>query len=174
MIHEYAPDELQLVYIDMKNAEVAKYTKDGYSLIPHAIIVAGTTDGEYCLSIFDWALDEMLRRMTICRKYGVQKVEDLRKKFDDSTREGYDIEVHIPRIVILIDEFQVMFDTSRIPSKIISKIDGRITSLVKLARAASMHLWFTSQEMSGTLSKNVLDNFSMRGHCGVLRRFHQR
>lgn len=163
MIHEYAPDELQLVYIDMKNAEVAKYTKDGYSLIPHAIIVAGTTDGEYCLSIFDWALDEMLRRMTICRKYGVQKVEDLRKKFDDSTREGYDIEVHIPRIVILIDEFQVMFDTSRIPSKIISKIDGRITSLVKLARAASMHLWFTSQEMSGTLSKNVLDNFSMRG-----------
>lgn len=163
MIHEYAPDELQLVYIDMKNAEVAKYTKDGYSLIPHAIIVAGTTDGEYCLSIFDWALEEMLRRMTICRKYGVQKVEDLRKKFDDSSREGYDPEVHIPRIVILIDEFQVMFDTSRIPSKIITKIDGRITSLVKLARAASIHLWFTSQEMSGTLSKNVLDNFSMRG-----------
>lgn len=163
MIHEYAPDELQLVYIDMKNAEVAKYTKDGYSLIPHAIIVAGTTDGEYCLSIFDWALEEMLRRMTICRKYGVQKVEDLRKKYDDSSREDYDPEVHIPRIVILVDEFQVMFDTSRIPSKIISKIDGRITSLVKLARAASMHLWFTSQEMTGTLSKNVLDNFSMRG-----------
>lgn len=163
MLHEYAPDELQLVYIDMKNAEVAKYTKDGYSLIPHAIIAAGTTDGEYCLSIFDWALEEMLRRMTICRKYGVQKVEDLRKKYDDSTREDYNPEVHIPRIVILIDEFQVMFDTSRIPSKIISKIDGRITSLVKLARAASIHLWLTSQEMTGTLSKNVLDNFSMRG-----------
>lgn len=163
MLHEYAPDEFQLVYIDMKNAEVAKYTRDGVSLIPHAIIVAGTTDGEYCLSIFDWALEEMTRRLAVCRDFGVQKVEDLRKKFDDPSREDYDSRVHIPRTLILIDEFQVMFDTSRIPAKIVDKIGGRITSLVKLARAASMHLWFTSQEMSGTLSKNVLDNFSTRG-----------
>lgn len=163
MLHEYAPDEFQMVYIDMKNAEVAKYTKNGYSMIPHALIVAGTTDGEYCLSIFDWALEEMIRRLNVCKKYGVQKVEDLRKKYDDPSREGYDPEVHIPRVLILIDEFQVMFDTSRIPAKIVDKINGRITSLVKLARAASMHLWFTSQEMSGTLSKNVLDNFSTRG-----------
>ena len=48
MLHEYASDELQLVYIDLKNAEVAKYTKDGICLIPHCIIAAGTTDGEYC------------------------------------------------------------------------------------------------------------------------------
>lgn len=163
MLHEYAPDEFQLVYIDMKNAEVAKYTKDGVSIIPHAIIVAGTTDGEYCLSIFDWALEEMTRRLAVCRDFGVQKVEDLRKKYDDPSRPDYDPRVHIPRTLILIDEFQVMFDTSRIPSRIVDKIGGRITSLVKLARAASMHLWFTSQEMSGTLSKNVLDNFSTRG-----------
>lgn len=163
MLHEYAPDEFQMIYIDMKNAEVAKYTKNGFSMIPHALIVAGTTDGEYCLSIFDWALDEMIRRLNVCKKYGVQKVEDLRKKFDDPSRDGYDPEVHIPRTLILIDEFQVMFDTSRIPAKIVDKISGRITSLVKLARAASMHLWFTSQEMTGTLSKNVLDNFSTRG-----------
>lgn len=163
MLHEYATDELQLIYIDMKNVEVSKYTKDGVSLIPHALIIAGTTDGEYCLSVFDWAMDEMLRRVAINGRYKTQKVEDLRKKFDDPSRPDYNPEVHIPRIVILIDEFQVMFDTSRIPAKIIDKITGRITSLVKLARAASIHLWFTSQEMTGTLSRNVLDNFSTRG-----------
>lgn len=163
MIHEYAPDEFQMVYVDMKNVEVAKYTRDGVSLIPHAIIVAGTTDGEYCLSVFDWAFEEMIRRGNVCKKYGVQKVEDLRKKFDDPSLPNYDHEVHIPRMVILIDEFQVMFDATRIPQKIIDKITGRITSMVKLARAASIHLWFTSQEMSGTLPKNVLDNFSIRG-----------
>lgn len=163
MLHEYAPDELQLVYIDLKNAEVAKYTKDGICLIPHCIIAAGTTDGEYCLSIFDWAYEEMIRRMNLCRKYGQQKIEGLRKKFDDPTREDYDPEVHVPRVVILIDEFQVMFNTSVVSAKIIDQIIGKLTSLVKLARAASMHLWFTSQEMSGTLPKNVLGNFSGRG-----------
>lgn len=163
MCHEYSPEELQLVYIDMKAAEAAKYVKDGYSTIPHCIVLAGTEDGEYCLSIFDWAFQEMLRRMTICTKYTMQKVEDLRKKYDDPSRPDYNPEVHLPRIVILIDEFQVMFDESRLSSKIIQKITGRITSMVKLARAAGMHLWFTSQEMSGTLAKNVLDNFSTRG-----------
>lgn len=163
MLHEYAPDELNLIYIDMKNAEVAKYTDKGVSIIPHALIVSGTSDGEYCLSVFDWAFEEMVRRLSVCSKYKMQKVEDLRKKYDDPSRPDYDPEVHIPRVVILIDEFQVMFDASRIPPKIIDKITGRITSMVKLARAASMHLWFTSQEMTGTLSKNVLDNFSNRG-----------
>lgn len=163
MIHEYAPDELQLVYIDLKNAEVAKYVKNGICQIPHCLIAAGTTDGEYCLSLFEWAYDEMLRRMRVCKEYGVQKVEDLRKMYDDPTREDYNPVVHIPRTVILIDEFQVMFNTTVVPQKIITKITGKIESLVKLARAASMHLWFTSQEMSGTLSKNLLDNFSTRG-----------
>lgn len=163
MLHEYSPDELNLVYIDMKNSEVAKYTDQGISRIPHALIISGTSDGEYCLSVFDWAFEEMIRRMNICSKYKMQKVEDLRKRYDDPSRSDYNPEVHIPRIVILIDEFQVMFDSSRIPTKIIDKITGRITSMVKLARAASIHLWFTSQEMSGTLAKNVLDNFSNRG-----------
>lgn len=163
LVHEYAPDELQLVYIDMKNSEVAKYTKNGYSLIPHAIIVSGTEDGEYCLSIMDWALDEYRRRMSICSRYKVQKVEDLRKKFDDPTRPDYNPEVHIPRTVILIDEFQVMFDTSRIPAKVVDLIGARLTSLAKLARAASIHLWFTSQDMGGTLKKQTLENFSTRG-----------
>lgn len=163
MIHEYAPDELQLVYIDLKNAEVRKYTENGRCIIPHCLIAAGTTDGEYCLSIFNWAYEEMVRRMNLCGRYGQQKVEGLRKKFDDPSREDYNPEVHLPRIVILIDEFQVMFNATVVPQKIINEITGKLTSLVKLARAASMHLWFTSQEMSGTLSKNVLDNFSNRG-----------
>lgn len=163
MIHEYAPDELQIIYIDMKNVEVSKYTKDEYSLIPHAIILAGTTDGEYCLSVFDWAFEEMIRRGALCSKYGVQKVEDLRKKYDNPKLPDYNPEVHVPRIVLLVDEFQVLFDASRLSSRIIDKISQRIESMVRLARAAGIHLWFTSQDMSGTVSKKVLDNFSLRG-----------
>lgn len=163
IVHQYGPEEVQLVYIDMKNMEVGKYAKDGYSILPHVIVLAGTTDGEYCLSIFDWLMEEMLRRGGVCKKYGVQKVEDLRRKFDNPELEGYNPEVRIPRLILLVDEFQVMFDSSRIPSKIIDKITGRLTSQAKLARAASIHLGFISQEMTGTLPKNVLDNFSIRG-----------
>lgn len=163
LIHEHAPDELQIVYLDMKNAEIAKYIQDGRCVIPHAIIAAGTTDGEYCASIFDWALEEMKRRLDVCGKYGLQKVEDLRKMYDDPTREDYNPEVHIPRLVIIIDEFSVLFDTSRIPIKVVTKISARIESLVRLSRAAGIHLWPLSQDTNNTIPKNVLDNFSLRG-----------
>lgn len=163
MLHEYPPSELQMYYIDMKVVEARKYTKNKICTLPHVKVISGTSDGQYCLSVMDALFEEMLYRCNVlCPKYGVSKVEDLRKKFDDPSRADYNPEVHVPRIVLLIDEFQVMFDSSRIPQKIIDKIIGRLTSMVKLARAAGIHLWFTSQEMSGTLPKNVLDNFSLR------------
>lgn len=163
MLHQYSPSELEVRLIDMKVVEARKYTKDKICTIPHIKLISGTEDGEYCLSVMEDLYQEMIRRCNVlCSKYGVSKVEDLRKKFDDPSRPDYNPEVHLPRIVLIIDEFQVMFDAARIPQRVIDKISAKITSMVKLARAAGIHLWFTSQEMTGTLPKNVLENFSLR------------
>lgn len=208
LITMYPPSELQLMFIDFKNVEAAKFTagieEDGsymtsdhmtelnqkdvfyrkYSIIPHISVISGTTDGGYAQSLFQALNDEMARRQKILNKYGKMKVEDLRKELLEKynslkgthatwheMREDWeyykpnilDKGLEIPRLVVICDEFQVMFNPEVVPGKTIDKITGLITLVTKLGRAMSCHLWFTSQSMKNTLSNDVKGNFSVRG-----------
>lgn len=212
MITMYPPSELQLVYIDFKNVEAAKFTrghvkstdswmtaeqekelrerKEFYtrlSRIPHLKIISGTTDGEYALSVFEFLLGEMQRRQEIINKFGVTKIQEMReqilagynKEHNGDPKKGtwaemrkdwdwYKVNVYdkygdLPRLVVIFDEFQVMFNTEFVEQRIIDTINGKITAITKLARAMACHFWFTSQSMKGTMSKDTIGNFSLRG-----------
>lgn len=158
LLRMYSPEELELVMVDFKNVEFAMYTdkKTGKSRIPHAKIIAGTKDGEYALSVFDYLLKEMDRRTAIFAKSGVKKLED----YNNKMRANGTSELCMPRILVLIDEFQVMF--TEVDPKSVDKISQAITSLSKLARFCGCHMWFTSQSMKGTLAKDIMDQFSLR------------
>lgn len=210
MLTKYPPSELQIVYVDFKNVEAAKFTRgylttehewmpldeqkqklkdeeyfSRYSRIPHLKIISGTTDGEYALSVFEWLMDEMARRQRILNKAGAMKIEELRKHIlkeynsAKGTPDGtwadmrkdwewyvenvVDVYGELPRLLILFDEFQVMYNTEFVEQKIIDMINGKITAITKLARAMGCHFLFTSQSMKGTMSKDVMGNFSLRG-----------
>lgn len=212
LITMYPPSELQIVYIDFKNVEAAKFTR-GYDLvediwmsdeeedvykkkeayylrrsrIPHLRIISGTTDGEYALSVFEFLMKEMERRQKIQNKAGVTKIQTLReniladynKQKNGNPKQGtwaemrsdwewykpniYDVYGDLPRLLVIFDEFQVMYNPEFVDPKIIDQINGKITALTKLARAMGAHLWFTSQSMKGTMSKDTMGNFSLRG-----------
>lgn len=208
LITMYPPSELQIVFIDFKNVEAAKFTKgwvteenrwmtdeeeedcllnEKYftrlSYIPHLHIISGTTDGEYALSVFEFLDAEMQRRQKIINKAGVTKIENLRKNIlaDYCKLKGkkctwyemrqdwdwykpnvYDVYGDLPRLIVVFDEFQVMFNSEVVENKIIDKINAMITKITKLARAMGAHFWFTSQSMKGTMSKDTMGNFSMR------------
>ena len=68
----------------------------------------------------------------------------------------------LPRLLIVLDEFQVMFNPEFVDAKIIDQINGKITAITKLARAMGCHFWFTSQSMKGTMSADTMSNFSLR------------
>jgi len=154
LLHMYSPSQLTLIMIDFKNVEFNMYTGD--LLIPHAKIIAGTTDGEYALSIFDYLMEEMNSRKKQFAKYKFQKLED----YNRAILEGKINEEYMPRILVLLDEFQVMF--TEVEDKIVEIIKARIRSLSKLARFCGCHLWFTSQSMKGTMSADILDQFGLR------------
>lgn len=162
LITKYTPNELELVMIDFKNVEFSTFTvpdpkSDGkLSIIPHAKIMAGTKDGEYALSIFDYLIGEMERRQKLFGDVNQKKLED----YNNLMKEQGHPEKCLPRILLLIDEFQVMF--TEVDRMIVDKIQDRIRSLAKLARAFGCHMWFTSQSMAGTMSNDVKANFSMR------------
>lgn len=154
LLHMYSPSQLTLIMIDFKNVEFNMYTGD--LLIPHAKIIAGTTDGEYALSIFDYLAEEMNSRKKQFAKYKFQKLED----YNRAILDGKINEEYMPRILVLLDEFQVMF--TEVEDKIVEIIKARIRSLSKLARFCGCHLWFTSQSMKGTMSADILDQFGLR------------
>lgn len=212
LITMYPPSELMLVYIDFKNVEAAKFTagfdqvqhrwmdtneekilreKEAYysrlSRIPHLHIISGTTDGEYALSVFEFLMEEMARRQSIINKFGVTKVEEMRKQILSSYNkehngdakkgtwadmrrdwEWYKVNVYdkygdLPRLLVIFDEFQVMYNPEFVDNRVIDQINGKITAITKLARAMAAHFWFVSQSMKGTMSKDTMANFSLRG-----------
>lgn len=210
LITMYPPSELQIVYIDFKNVEAAKFTR-GYdketstwmdeeteknlrqegtfynrlSKIPHLRIISGTTDGEYALSVFEFLMNEMARRQEIINKFGVTKVEqmrvdilnayntehgtpkgtwaDMRKDWEWYKPNVFDKYGDLPRLLVIFDEFQVMYNPEFVDNRTIDQINGKITAITKLARAMGAHFWFTSQSMKGTMSKDTIANFSLRG-----------
>lgn len=154
----YSPADLMLIMVDFKNIEFAALSdvNTHISRVPHAAILSGTKDGEYAVSIFEYAIGEMTRRNNVVfPPAGVKKLEDYNKKM----RTLGTPEKCIPRVLLLIDEFQVMFT---IDEKIVSKIKILIQRLSKEARSAGIHMLFTSQSMSGTLSKDIKDQFGLR------------
>ena len=212
MITMYPPSELQLVYIDFKNVEAAKFTRgldmltgkwmtaeeekklrengkyySRLSRIPHLKIISGTTDGEYALSVFEFLMQEMSRRQQIINKFGVTKIQEMREQIlaaynlekNGDKKKGtwaemrkdwdwykpnvYDKYGDLPRLVVVFDEFQVMYNPEFVEQRIIDTINGKITAITKLARAMACHFWFTSQSMKGTMPKDTMVNFSLRG-----------
>jgi len=156
LLYKYSPKELELIMVDFKNVEFSTYTKDGISRIPHAKVIAGTKDGEYAVSIFTYLQGEMMRRTKLFAEYGEKNIKDFNKKVVSMGKP----ELKVPRILCIIDEFQVMF--TEVEPKCVDKIKQLIQSLAKLARFCGTHLWFTSQSMTGTLSNDVLNQFQVR------------
>lgn len=170
LLRNYSPEWLELYMIDFKNVEFNFYTheqdfgsfKKKVSLVPHASMIAGTTDPEYALSVFQNALKEMERRKKLIAKgiNGVvfKKIESYNRYIIENGLEGqYKI---LPRILILLDEFQVMFKME--DQDKLQKIKDMIERLSREARSMGIHMFFTSQSMDGTLKGDVLNQFAMR------------
>lgn len=155
MLWQYSPRVLEMIMVDLKAVEFGFYTGD--NLVPHASIIAGTTDGAYCLSVFEHCYDIMLDRQKSIQKAGCKNLSGYNKKMRSENKE----ELIFPRTLILVDEFQVMFGDS-IPLKMRAAIADRLKDIAKLGRALGVHIWLTSQSMTGTLNKDVLDQFMLR------------
>lgn len=154
MVLMYPPEWLTLCMIDFKNTEFFIFQGEG--AIPHAKLVAGTTDGEYAVSVFTFIDQEMARRNAHFLSYGTKNIIE----YNEAVLRGQIKDKPMPRMLFLIDEFQVMFN--KVAPKSLMKIEQSITSLSKVARSAGCHLWFTSQSMKGTMSEDILNQFELR------------
>ncbi|OMF37947.1 hypothetical protein BK133_02875 [Paenibacillus sp. FSL H8-0548] len=150
LMTEYAPWELELYLADFKKVELSRYASNVNHIAPHIVACAATSNIDYVLSLLDHIVKSMKAREKLFQKLSITHIKSFRKEFN----------VVLPRILLVVDEFQQMFLESS--GKQTMRIQEMLTAITKLGRATGVHLLFASQEMSGTLSGNVLSNFKAR------------
>jgi len=143
MIHSwairYSPSELVMYLLDFKDGvtlyPLARHG-DARSWLPHARVLGLESDRPYGLAVLKYLVEEFERRATIIKPFGDNLTRFRRQRPD----------VEMPRIVVVIDEFQVLLeDDDEIAAEAVLALDR----LARRGRAYGIHLVLASQTLSG-------------------------
>ncbi len=135
----YSPDELQFILLDFKSVEFGIY-----SGLPHVRVLSTKSDREYGSNVL---------------AYIVSEIEFRKKLFGRvSSIEEYNNEQHhVPRILVIIDEFHNLFVSDGAlgdlrESNISSQINKHFNKILKEGRSFGIHLLLATQEAGGIQS----------------------
>lgn len=148
LLCKYSPDNLNLILVDPKRLEFSAYADIAHLLFP---IITHPRDVSPALR---WVIEEMERRYELLAEYGARNIHDY-------YRHAGSADESLPFIVIVIDELaDVMMTTSR-------EVEGLITRIAQMARAAGIHMIVATQRPSvdvitGLIKVNFPSRISFR------------
>ena len=146
----YSPDEIQFYLIDFKKG--VEFRTYAANKLPHARVVAIESDREFGLSVLE-RLDEILQeRGELFRVRGVQDVPSFRRQFPDE---------RMPRLLLLIDEFQEFFTSE---DRVSSRASLLLDRLIRQGRAFGIHVLLGSQTLGGaySLARSTMGQVAVR------------
>ncbi len=126
----YDPDEVQLFLLDYKEGvEFNAYTDP---ILEHVRLVSVASSVGYGMSFLSWLCKEKQKRAELFKQFKVKDLSDYRKH------------EKMPRLIVVIDEFQVLFsDKSR------GSVERSLNTLLKKGRSYGVHLVLATQTMRG-------------------------
>ena len=144
----YSPDEIEMYLLDLKEVEFKDYA--AFSL-PHAKVVAINCEREFGFSVLRGLDQELRRRMDAFRDTGFTSLSDFRNKTGK----------RIPRVLLLIDEFQELFSVDDVIGNDLGLILDR---LVRQGRAFGINIILASQTLAGryTFSTSTKNQIPIR------------
>ncbi len=146
----YSPDEIQFYLIDFKKG--VEFRTYAANRLPHARVIAIESDREFGLSVLE-RLDEVLQeRGALFRERGVQDVPSFRKQFRGEP---------MPRLLLLIDEFQEFFVAE---DRVSARASLLLDRLVRQGRAFGIHVLLGSQTLGGaySLARSTMGQIAVR------------
>ena len=130
----YSPKELEFYLIDCTNGTGFK----PYEHLPHARFVSITKQREYSDSAIEHLVNEMYRRAELFKEAGeqtgvaIEKIETYRSKTHNV----------LPRILVIIDEFQVLLEKK---DRLAYKIKGALEKIIREGRKYGISIVFCTQ-----------------------------
>jgi hypothetical protein len=146
----YSPDEIEVYLIDFKKG--VEFKTYATHRLPHARVIAIESDREFGTSVLE-RLDAVLKeRGDQFRRQGVQDITAFRNACPD---------VCLPRILLIVDEFQEFFVEDDRYSQAAALLLDR---LVRQGRAFGIHVLLGSQTLGGaySLARTTIGQMAVR------------
>jgi len=175
----YAPDEVELYLIDFKKG--VEFKAYAAHELPHARAIAVESDREFGLSVLQRLDAELARRGELFRKAGVQDLPSYRRavkkwavdsgqwavsnsdtgRSSSTDHRPLPTAHSLPRILLIIDEFQEFFSEDDRVSQDASLLLDR---LVRQGRAFGVHVLLGSQTIGGSsgLARSTIGQMAVR------------
>ncbi len=144
----YAPNEIQLFLLDYKEGvEFNAYAKEG--ILEHARLVSVASSVGFGVSFLSWLDKETKKRGELFKQFNVKDLSDYRKHGE------------MPRLIVVIDEFQVLFSDSSTKEK--DRVEAYLTNILKKGRSYGVHLILATQTMRGTdINRSIMAQIANR------------
>ncbi len=143
----YDPDEVQLFLLDYKEGvEFNAYTDP---ILEHARLVSVASSVGFGVGFLSWLCKEMQERANLFKRFNVKDLNDYRKHGE------------MPRLIVVIDEFQVLFSDGSTKEK--DRVEAYLTTILKKGRSYGVHLILATQTMRGTdINKSLMAQIANR------------
>ena len=163
LIIKLSPKKLRLILIDPKQLELALY-----ATLPH-LVMPVVTDPQIASISLMWAIEEMEKRYSLLKDFGVKNIEGFNKKVQIAGPEltckinkyypdAEIVDFEMPYIVIVVDEFADLKLSKSGPA-----IEISISRLAAKARASGIHIVLATQRPSTDVITGVIKaNFPTR------------
>jgi len=145
-----SPEEVEFYLVDFKKG--VEFKCYATQKLPHARVIAIESDREFGLSVLQRVDDELKRRGDMFRKLGAQDIAGYKRAGGTEP---------MPRVLLLIDEFQELFVEDDRVSQGSSLLLDRI---VRQGRAFGIHVILGSQTLGGayTLARATMGQMVVR------------
>ncbi|MCS7089406.1 MAG: FtsK/SpoIIIE domain-containing protein [Limisphaera sp.] len=146
----YSPDEVEFYLVDFKKG--VEFKCYAAHRLPHARVIAIESDREFGLSVLQRVDEELRRRGDLFRRLGVLDLPGYRR---------LGCQEPLPRVLLLIDEFQEFFvEDDRIAQTAALLLDR----IVRQGRAFGIHVLLGSQTLGGayTLARSTMGQMNIR------------
>lgn len=134
LCHRYSPSEVRIFLLDYKQA--TEFNTYANPILPQAALVATESDPEYGISVLSHIAAEIKRRSDEFKRCSVRDLSEYRNQTGKI----------LPRILLIIDEFQVLFSEGRHTAEPSEKL---LVTLLRQGRAYGIHLLLSTQTLRG-------------------------
>ncbi|GAA7053983.1 FtsK/SpoIIIE domain-containing protein [Helicobacter pylori] len=143
----YAPNEVQLFLLDYKEGvEFNAYTDP---ILEHARLVSVASSVGFGVSFLSWLDKETKKRGELFKQFNVKDLSDYRKHGE------------MPRLIVVIDEFQVLFSDSTSKEK--ERVERYLNTILKKGRSYGVHLILATQTMCDSgINKSLMAQIANR------------
>jgi energy-coupling factor transporter ATP-binding protein EcfA2 len=140
LCHMYSPSELNLYLLDYKQGtEFNVYVNPP---LPQIKLVATESDPEYGVTVLLHLKNELEKRASTFKRNAVRDYYEYRKLPNSE----------LPRVVLIIDEFQILFSENKLVAEQAEKL---LNILLRQGRAYGIHIVLATQTLKGIQSLSM-------------------